>query len=148
MCVCLVRSLSAIALSLCTFVLAAGAYAGRVPQRPAATPAASSPYPSSPDPTTGLNSTEMAYLSTNAEIYVKGPKGAPIDRAAVVTLLRTGGQFFAQSTTKNGLAKFDRVPTSDFTVQVVAPGYQTASKQIEVSGPGAVTVTVVLQPLE
>jgi tetratricopeptide (TPR) repeat protein len=90
----------------------------------------------------------MAFASANAEIYVKGPKGEPVDRPAVVTLFRTGGQLFVQGTTKAGFVKFERVPYSEFTAQVVAPGYQTTTKKFEINGPGAVTVTFDLQPLE
>ena len=90
----------------------------------------------------------MAYLSATAEIYVKGAKGEAIDRPAVVTLLRPGGQVLLQGTTKAGFVKFDRVPYNDFTVQVVAPGFQTATKSFQVNGPGSVTVTVELQPLD
>ena len=90
----------------------------------------------------------LQYGSANAEIYVKGPHGEPLKGSAVVTLFRVGGQFFNQGTAEGGLAKFDRMPYSEFTVQVIAPGYQTASKRFEISKAGAVTVTVDLQPLD
>jgi tetratricopeptide (TPR) repeat protein len=104
--------------------------------------------PGAPDPASGLDVNAMVYGSANAEIYVKGPNGAPIDRPVVVTLFRVGGQLYAQDTTKGGLAKFDRVPYSEFTAQVIASGYQTATKRFEISGPGGATVTFELQPLE
>jgi tetratricopeptide (TPR) repeat protein len=91
---------------------------------------------------------DLVYGSADAEIYVKGPNGAPVDRPAVVTLFRVGGQVYAQQESKGGLAKFDRLPYSEFTVQVVAPGYQSISKTFEVTRSGAVTVTLNLQPLE
>ncbi|MHB8502178.1 MAG: tetratricopeptide repeat protein [Candidatus Acidiferrales bacterium] len=118
-------------------LLPAGAIAGRPPQVAA-----------SPDPSTGFNGVEMQYASANAEIYVKGPNGAPIAQPVVVTLLRTGGQFYAQDTTKAGFVQFVRVPFSEFTVQIIAPGYQPATKRFEVARPGAVTVTLNLQPME
>src|SRR5580704_3858131 len=99
------------------------------------------------DPSTVLRGTEMANIGANAEIYVKGPKGEPIDRPAVVTLFRTGGQTYAQNTTRAGFVKFDHIARSEFTVQVVAPGYQTATKRFEVTG-SAVTITLNLVPLE
>jgi tetratricopeptide (TPR) repeat protein len=95
-----------------------------------------------------MNNSEMEYLSGNAEIYVKGPDGEPITEPVVVTLLRASGQAYGQETAKGGFVKFDRVPYSGFTVQVVAPGYKAASKQFEIKGPGAVSVTLSLQPLE
>ena len=120
--------------SVISFLLPVGAIAA-LPQDPM-------------QPSVAIDKETLALASANAEIYVKGAKGEPVDRPAVVTLLRPGGQFFAQETTKAGLVKFDRVPYSDFTVQVIAPGYRTASKQFEVSGPGGVAVTVELEPLE
>ena len=99
------------------------------------------------DPSTVLQGTEMANIGANAEIYVKGPKGEPIDRPAVVTLFRTAGQMYAQNTTRAGFVKFDHVARSEFTVEVVAPGYQTATKRFEVTG-SAVTITLNLVPLE
>jgi tetratricopeptide (TPR) repeat protein len=101
-----------------------------------------------PDPSTTLSGAMLANLSANAEIYVKGPKGEPIDRPAVVTLFRATGQVFVQGTTRAGFVKFDHMPYSQFKVQVIAPGYETATKQFELVSAGAVTVTVNLQPME
>jgi tetratricopeptide (TPR) repeat protein len=100
------------------------------------------------DPSSILATSGMVLLSANAEIYVKGPNGAPIDRPAIVTLSRANGQFYAQDTTKAGFVKFDHLPYSEFTAQVVAPGYQTATKKFEIAGAGAVTITVNVQALE
>ncbi len=101
-----------------------------------------------PDPSATLSGAMLANLSANAEIYVKGPKGEPIDHPAVVTLFRATGQVFEQGTTRAGFVKFDHMPYSQFKVQVIAPGYETATKQFEVAAAGAVTVTVNLQPME
>ncbi|MGB7233630.1 MAG: tetratricopeptide repeat protein, partial [Candidatus Acidiferrum sp.] len=109
---------------------------------------ASSPPSGSPDPSTVFGATEMAYGSANAEIHVNGPDGAPLKAPVIVTLLRVGGQMYGQNTAKEGFVKFERVPYSEFTVQVVAPGYETASKVFEVNAPGAVSVTLSLKPLE
>src|SRR5579863_1141387 len=67
------------------------------------------------DPNSILNTAGMALLSANAEIYVKGPNGAAIDRPAIVTLTRASGQFYAQDSTKAGFVKFDHMPYSEFT---------------------------------
>ncbi|HYL64604.1 MAG TPA: tetratricopeptide repeat protein [Candidatus Methylomirabilis sp.] len=101
-----------------------------------------------PDPSSVLTGTSMANLSAIAEVYVKGPKGEAVDQPAVVTLFRINGQVLDQGTTKAGFVKFDHVPFSEFKVQVIAPGYETATKQFEIAKPGAVTVTVNLQPME
>ena len=135
-------------LDTCTcLLLPTVAFAGARPQAPVAK-IATSPASGSPDPTTGLNNREMSYLSGNAEIHVLGPDEAPIAKPVVVTLLRTGGQFYGQETTKAGLAIFERIPYSEFSVQIIAPGYEPATKRFEVSGPGAVSVTVNLKPME
>jgi tetratricopeptide (TPR) repeat protein len=123
-------------------LLPALAFAGARPQ------VAVSPPSGSPDPTSVLNTAELSFLSGNAEIYLKGPNGEPITQPVVVTLVRASGQLYGQETAKGGFVKFDRVPYSEFTVQVVAPGYETASKVFEVNGPGAVSVTLSLRPLE
>jgi tetratricopeptide (TPR) repeat protein len=104
--------------------------------------------PASPDPSTAFGETEMAYASVNAEIHINGPDGAPVKAPVIVTLLRMGGQMYGQNTAREGFVKFERVPYSEFTVQVVAPGYETASKVFEVDKPGAVSVTLTLRPLE
>lgn len=90
----------------------------------------------------------LQYGSANAEIHVNGPDGAPVKAPVIVTLLRVGGQTYGQNTAREGFVKFERVPYSEFTVQVVAPGYETASKVFEVNGPGGISVTLSLKPLE
>jgi tetratricopeptide (TPR) repeat protein len=115
---------------------------------PAGASAGMSPQATPTQPSVGADKAEMEFGSANAEIYVKGPNGAPIDNPVVVTLLRTGGQFYAQDTTKAGYVKFERVPYTEFTVHIVAPGFQPATKRFEIAGPGAVAVTLNLQPLE
>lgn|SRR5579859_4377757 len=106
-------------------------------------------FPQDPtQPSVALDRMELSYASANAEIYVKGPNGAPIDKPVTVILLRTGGQLYAKDVTKAGFVKFERVPYSEFTAQIIEPGYQPVTKQFEVDGPGAVTVTLNLEPLE
>jgi tetratricopeptide (TPR) repeat protein len=96
-------------------------------------------------PTLAAGAGDLVFGSADAEIYVKAPNGAPIDRPVVVTLLRVDGQVFGQETTKGGLAKFDRLPYSEFKAQVVASGYQMVSKSFEVNKAGTITVTLNLQ---
>jgi tetratricopeptide (TPR) repeat protein len=127
-------------------LLPTAANAGTPPQVPG--PVASSPLSGSTDPSTKFGATEMAYGSANAEIHINGPDGAPVKAPVIVTLLRVGGQMYGQNTAKEGFVKFERVPYSEFTVQIVAPGYETASKVFEVNTPGAVSITLSLKPLE
>lgn len=104
--------------------------------------------PATPDPSTGFADNEMLYGSANAEIHLNGPDGAPIKAPVIVTLLRVGGETYGQNTAKDGFVKFERVPYSEFTVRAIAPGYETASKVFEVNGPGGVSITLSLKPLE
>ncbi|MGB2652316.1 MAG: tetratricopeptide repeat protein, partial [Candidatus Acidiferrum sp.] len=136
MTICLPKTLSFLSVAaLLLFPL--GASCAMPPQSPAA-----------PDPSSGVNEWAMVYGSANAEIHVNGPDGAPTKAPAIVTLLGVGGQMYGQNTAKDGFVKFERVPYTEFTVQVVAPGYATASKEFEVNGPGAVSITLSLKPLE
>jgi tetratricopeptide (TPR) repeat protein len=115
---------------------------------PQKVPIAVSPASGSPDPSTEFGATELAFGTANAEIHVNGPDGAPVREPVMVTLLRAGGQMYGQNTAREGFVKFERVPYSEFTVQVVAPGYETTSKVFEVNAPGAVSITLSLRPLE
>jgi tetratricopeptide (TPR) repeat protein len=67
----------------------------------------------------------------NWEIYVKGLSGAPIEGAAV-TLTRLNGQLYGRgTTTKTGYVRFDNLPRTEYTLQVVAPSYDSVSKRID-----------------
>jgi len=100
------------------------------------------------DPSTLIQGSDIGNLSANAEIYVKDSDGKPIERPAVVMIFRMGGMPYRQDTTTGGFVKFTHMPHSEFTVQVVAPGYQSASKTFEIKENGAVTITLNLQPME
>jgi hypothetical protein len=86
----------------------------------------------------------------SALIGGRGPHGNGANRFEPTRTgqIRVGGQMYGQNTAREGFVKFERVPYSEFTVQVVAPGYETASQVFEVNTPGAVSVTLSLKPLE
>ena len=99
------------------------------------------------DPTQLMALAALQYGSATIEIHLK-EDGVPIEKEAIVTLTRPTGQFFNRANSKAGLVKFDRVPASEFNIQVIAAGYETAEKRIEVpSTTGGVTVEIELTRL-
>lgn len=99
------------------------------------------------DPTQLANLAALQYGSATIEIHLK-EDGVPIEKEAIVTLTRPTGQFFNRANSKAGLVKFDRVPASEFNIQVIAAGYETAEKRVEVpSTSGGVTVDIELKRL-
>ncbi len=106
-----------------------------------------SPHPPGQDPEAIRQNSERQYHTADLDVFLTGPDGTPIKRSAVITLLRLNGQFYKQGTTKEGYARFGEVAVSEFTAQVVAPGYERVSKQFEVTDRTLVKLTVVLTPL-
>jgi len=75
---------------------------------------------------------ENLYVYASVEVEIKGPKGAPVEGAVVVSLIRQNGQVFKTATVQNGKVLFANIPKSSLTAEVVAPGYQTAKKTFEI----------------
>jgi tetratricopeptide (TPR) repeat protein len=92
--------------------------------------------------TGGLNA---VVATSQLEIHVQEPTGAPVEGVAVVTLTNLAGQFYRQGTTKAGNITFNNVAPTEYTVQVVAPAYERAVKQVEASENHSTRVVVVLQ---
>lgn len=82
--------------------------------------------------------------SVDLDINVKGPNGTAIEGMAVVTLIRMNGQPLRQETTKAGVVRFFGVPSTEYTIQVVAPAYERALKRIDAQS-GLLKVTIELQ---
>src|SRR5438876_3907 len=74
-----------------------------------------------------LNTFENATL----DVYLKGADGKPVEVAAVVTLLQLSNEAYRQETAKAGHVRFQSIKATEYFVQVIAPGYQTAVKQVE-----------------
>jgi len=92
--------------------------------------------------TGGLNA---VVATSQLEIQVQEQTGAPVQGVAVVTLTNLAGQFYRQGTTKAGYITFNNVAPTEYTVQVVAPAYERAVKQVEASGNQSTRLIVVLQ---
>jgi tetratricopeptide (TPR) repeat protein len=101
-----------------------------------------------PRPTGDLsNPTGNLYFYASVEVEVKGPDGAPVEGPVVVSLLRINGQVILTEMAKGGKARFNNVPKSELTAEVVAPGYQTTKKAFEMLDRTEVKVRVDLQPM-
>jgi tetratricopeptide (TPR) repeat protein len=96
----------------------------------------------------GLNvGTENVFIDSAVDVDVKGPNGEAVAGPIVVSLIRVNGSVFFTAMAKGGHANFSNVPKSELTVQVVAPGYQTAKKGFEILDRGKVNVKIDLQPM-
>src|SRR4029077_11396835 len=67
---------------------------------------------------------------------------------AVVTVMKSNGQFYRQGTTKKGNVRFNAVAPTEYTVQVIAPGFGRVAKHIDVQDHGTpeLKVSIQLQP--
>jgi tetratricopeptide (TPR) repeat protein len=65
------------------------------------------------------------------DIYVTGADGGPLEETAVVTLVAPTGQVSGQGTTMAGNIKFRGLAATQYTIQVVAAGYENAVKELD-----------------
>jgi tetratricopeptide (TPR) repeat protein len=65
------------------------------------------------------------------DVYVKGADGGPIEVTAVVTLIAASGQVLSKGTTLGGNIQFRGVAATEYTIRVVAPGYESVAKEID-----------------
>jgi tetratricopeptide (TPR) repeat protein len=80
------------------------------------------------------------------DIYVKGADGGPIEQTAMVTLVAPTGQIAGQGTTLGGNIKFSGVAASQYTIQVVAAGYENAVKDFDGYNAGASRIIIDMRP--
>lgn len=90
-----------------------------------------------------LNTFETATL----DVYLKGADGKAVRVAAVVTLLKLSNEAYRQETAKAGHIQFSGITATEYSIQVTAPGYRTAVKQVEAKKDESRAVTFDLQPL-
>ena len=79
------------------------------------------------------------------EVSVTGPDGAAIEGAAVVTVMKSDGQFYRQGTTKKGNVRFNAVAPTEYTIQVIAPGFGRVAKNIDAQDHGTAELKVSIQ---
>ena len=117
-----------------TCLLSGAAFA----QRPA--PGGASRGPGSASPLEGGDPT------VEMDIYVKGADGGPIEVTAMVTLVAPTGQVVAQGTTLGGNIQFRGIAATEYTIQVVAAGYENAVKEFDGYNAGASRVVIDMRP--
>jgi tetratricopeptide (TPR) repeat protein len=114
----------------------AALYPGIVPARQASLPG---------DPS-GVAGLEGMIPTASLDVYVQESSGAPVESLAVVTLITLAGRTYRQETTKGGYVRFNELAPTEYKIQVVAPAYERAVKQVEAIGFTSKRVTIVLQP--
>ena len=80
------------------------------------------------------------------DIYVKGADGGPIEQTAMVTLVAPTGQVAGQGTTLGGNIKFSGIAASQYTIQVVAAGYENMVKDFDGYNAGTSRVIIDMRP--
>jgi len=84
--------------------------------------------------------------TASRDVYVQESSGASVESLAVVTLTTLAGQTYRQGTTRGGYVRFNELAATEYKIQVVAPAYERAVKQVEAIGFATKRVTIVLQP--
>lgn len=79
-------------------------------------------------------------------IYVRGADGGPIEVIAMVTLVAVTGPVLKQGTTVGGYIQFTGVAANEYTIQVVALGYESIAKEFRGYTGGASTFIIDMRP--
>jgi tetratricopeptide (TPR) repeat protein len=79
-------------------------------------------------------------------IYVTGADGGPIEVPATVSLVATTGQVLRQGTTLSGNIEFRRITAGSYTIQVVAPGYESVAKEFHPFDSRTSTIIIDMRP--
>ena len=90
-----------------------------------------------------MNGNQTAVL----DVSLKGTDGQPVRVAAVVTLLKLSKEVYKQETAKAGHAHFGSIGATEYSVQVVAEGYETAIRRVETRDNQVKSLTIELQKL-
>jgi tetratricopeptide (TPR) repeat protein len=99
-------------------------------------------------PTSPSDNLTSTFVAPDVEISVKCSDGKPADDKTLVQLITLGGQLYAQISVKNGVARFQHVPKSEYKILVVAPGYQRSEGRIVLSSNTILgKAEVILSPL-
>ena len=84
------------------------------------------------------------------EIYLKDASGAPIPSGAVITLMKLDGLIYRKETAgkgKNDYVRFNDVAPTEYSVQVVVPGYAPVVQRVDTHDKVTSKLTVNLKPL-
>lgn len=89
-----------------------------------------------------------SFISHDLQINIKGADGKPVQGQISVQLLAANGQLYDRTTARDGQARFNRVPKSEFRVVVSAPGYERMEKRVDLANNKELaTVSLQLRPL-
>jgi tetratricopeptide (TPR) repeat protein len=89
-----------------------------------------------------------APISGGISIRVQLPDKSPFDNAVVNLSAFSGGLIGTQMTVGRGEVNFQNLASSRYTVEVIAPGFETVNESVEIRSNGDhELVTIVLKPL-
>jgi tetratricopeptide (TPR) repeat protein len=97
----------------------------------------------------GQGQQNMQQSAGSLTVRVRLPDGSPFDRSAVVNLYAFTGGSAGIGSNRSGETEFGNVPVGRYTLEVIAPGYQKLTQQVEVSFGGQheqVYVTLTPEP--
>src|SRR5215467_11157966 len=94
----------------------------------------------------GATALNGADPTVDMDIYVRGEDGTPLEVTAVVTLTAPTGQTAGQGTTMGGNIKFSGLAATQYTIQVVAPGYENKVQEFDGYNMGMARVTIEMRP--
>jgi hypothetical protein len=106
----------------------------------------SSDLVASPARTTESIKVSESSSPVDLDIYLQGPDSSGAEEPAALTLMTLAGQPCRQGTTKKGHLRWNEVAPMQYKIQVVAPGFERAIKEIDAHGEGEVKVIVQLRP--
>lgn len=105
---------------------------------------------SNPGPTdkraVGASQLRRGDLTMDMDICVEGENGEPIEVAASVTLGTATGQVLGQGATLGGHIRFTGIAVGAYTIQVVAPGYESVAKEYDGYNGGTPRIIIGMRP--
>jgi tetratricopeptide (TPR) repeat protein len=85
--------------------------------------------------------------TSNIEIHIKGPNGNPVTGETELTLVTQTGQIYRQESTKKGTVRFSEVLAKQYTVLVVAPGFEHEERQVDAREASSAVLTIELRAM-
>lgn len=90
---------------------------------------------------------ESMLTRASVEVDIRATDGTPLHGPIYVSLIKSDGKVFATKVAESGKAHFAEVPKSSLTAQVVASGYDTATKKFEIVDQDETKITIDLRPM-
>jgi tetratricopeptide (TPR) repeat protein len=91
--------------------------------------------------------TENLFVYVSVEVDVKAPDDTVPHGPVYVSLMKPDGQVVMTARADNGKARFNRVPKTELTAEVVAAGFETAKRAFEVGDRSEIKVDIDLRPM-